>query len=172
MTFLPEELTGAEERTCTHLPAHHVTPLVAHQWKVAPRLDPVLICVPDDGLAGRTDNQFFLQLGSGINHHTTLIFSSLQTIVGNHGAFLGKAFYMLCLFGEERLGDEQREVGILCTCLLEHQVKLMLHLLPDSVAIGFDDHTAAHCRLLSEVGLYDQVVVPLTIVVGTFCQFF
>ena len=36
MTFLPEELRSTQERTSTHLPAHHVTPLVTHQGQVAP----------------------------------------------------------------------------------------------------------------------------------------
>ena len=36
VSFLPKELRCAEERTCTHLPTHNVTPLIAHQWQVAP----------------------------------------------------------------------------------------------------------------------------------------
>ena len=36
MALLPQELRGTEERTGAHLPAHHVTPLVAHQGQVAP----------------------------------------------------------------------------------------------------------------------------------------
>ena len=36
VALLPEELAGAQEWACTHLPTHYVTPLVAHQWQIAP----------------------------------------------------------------------------------------------------------------------------------------
>ena len=32
MSFLPQEFRCAQEWTRAHLPSHHVTPLVAHQW--------------------------------------------------------------------------------------------------------------------------------------------
>ena len=79
---------------------------------------------------------------------------------------------MLGLAREERLWYEQREVCVLRTRLLEHLVKLVLHLLPDSVAVRLDYHAAAHGRLLGQVGLGHQVVVPLAVVVSPFGQVF
>ena len=49
MTFLPQELSSTQEQACTHLPTHHVCPLIAEDRQVAIALDPVLISVPDDG---------------------------------------------------------------------------------------------------------------------------
>ena len=79
---------------------------------------------------------------------------------------------MFCLTREERLGYEQWEVSILYARLLEHGVELMLHLLPYCVSIRFDDHASAYCRLLCEVSFHYQVVVPLTVVVSPFGEFF
>ena len=53
VAFLPKELRRAQEGPCAHLPAHHVAPLVAHQRQVAVRVNPVLVCVPDDGFRRR-----------------------------------------------------------------------------------------------------------------------
>ena len=86
-------------------------------------------------------------------------------MVRHHGALLGEALHVLGLAAEERFGDEQREIGVHMTRLLEHPVELMLHLFPDGVAIGFDDHAAAHGGLLGQIGLYHQIVVPLRIIV-------
>ena len=50
---------------------------------------------------------------------------------------------MLGLAAEEGLGDEEREVRVLVSGFLEHAVENMLHLLPDGVSVGLDDHAAA-----------------------------
>ena len=165
VTLLPEELRRAEERTCTHLPTHNITPLVAHQWQIAPRVNPVLISIPDDGLTGRTDNQLFLQLCVRVNLHSIAILCSLQTIVSNHGTLLGESLYVLSLTREEALRNQHWEVSILHTCLLKHLVKLCLNLLPDSIAVWLDNHTTTYGRLLNQVCLYYQVIVPLRVVV-------
>ena len=82
----------------------------------------------------------------------------------NYGALLGESFYMLSFATEERFRDEEREVSVLCSGFLEHQVELMLHFLPNSVAVGLDDHASAYGRLLSEVSLGHKIVVPLAVV--------
>ena len=62
------------------------------------------------------------------------------------------------------------------TCGLEHIVEGALHLLPDGVAVRFDDHTASDGRIFCQIGTDDQFVVPLGIVLGAFykifCHFF
>ena len=179
VAFLPEELGGAEEHAGTHLPAHDVAPLVAEDGQVAMRGDPVLIGCPDDGFGGGAHDELFLKLGFGIDDDTGAVGVVLETIVGNHGTFLGEAFDVLGLTAEVRLGDKEWEIGVLYTSGLEHIVQGALHLFPNCIAVGLDDHTATYCCLLSEVGIHDQVVVPTRVVVGTlghlvqfFCHFY
>ena len=171
VAFLPEKLGGAEERTRAHLPAHDVTPLVAHDRQVAPGVDPVLIRVPDHRLGGRTDDKGLVELGLGVNNDLPVV-GSFQTVVSHHGAFFGEAFDVLCLTGKEAHGDEQREIGVLYARCLEHLVELGLHLLPDSIAVRLDNHTAAHRSNLCQVGFHHQVVVPLTVIVSALGQLF
>ena len=133
-------------------------------------MNPVLIGVPDNGLGGGTNYQLFLKLSSGIDHHAAI--GSLQTVVCYYGALLGEALHVFSLTAQERFGNQQGEVGVLSTCLLEHLVQLLLHLLPNGVAIGFDDHTSTYGRLLCQVGFNYQIVIPLTVVVSSFCQIF
>ena len=71
---------------------------------------------------------------------------------------------MLGLTAQERLRYEQREIGVLMPCLLEHGVEYMLHLLPYRITVRFNDHTAPHSRTFCKIGLYNQVVIPLGIV--------
>ena len=172
VSLLPQEFGCAEEWAGAHLPSHDVAPLVAHQWQVAPRVNPVAVGVPYNSLRRGADDEFLLKLCRGVNLHTALVVLGAQAIMGHHGALLGEAFHMLGFLGEERLRDKQWEVGILRASLLEHQVELVLHLLPDGITIGFDHHTSAYCRLLGEVGLHYQIIKPLTIVVSPLCKFF
>ena len=87
--------------------------------------------------------------------------------MGHDGSLLGKSFHVLGLTAEERLRYQQGEVGVLGACLLEHLVQLLLHLLPNGIAIGLDYHTSTHGRLLCQVSLYHQIVVPLAVIIGS-----
>ncbi len=82
----------------------------------------------------------------------------------DHGAFLGEPRGVLLFLGQERQGDEQREIGVDVAGGLEPVVEFALHLFPDGVAVGFDDHAAAHRRMLGEVGAFDDVEVPLRVI--------
>ena len=164
MTLLPQELGGTQEQARTHLPAHDVRPLVAEDRQVAVRLDPVFIGVPDDGLRRGTHNQLLFELGIGVYHDAFAFGIVLQAVVRHHGALLGKALDMVRLLREEGLGDEQREIGVLMPRILEHLVQRVVHLLPNGIAVGFDDHTSAYGRVFGQPGLHDQVVVPLRVV--------
>lgn len=55
---------------------------------------------------------------------------------------------------------------------LKHIVELPLHLFPYCISIRLYYHTAAHGRLFGEVGLYDQIVIPLRIIFAPFGQLF
>ena len=165
MPLLPEEFGRAQEQTRTHLPTNHVGPLVAQDRQIPIRLDPSFIGVPDNRLRGGANDQLLFEFGIGVDHHAFPIRIVFQTVVGYDGTLLGEAFDMAGLFREKRLGNEEREVGVFMPCLLEHFVQRRLHLLPDGIAIGLDDHAPAHRRVLGQTGLYYQVVVPLRIVV-------
>ena len=91
----------------------------------------------------------------------------LEPIVGDDGAFLGEALGHLLFLGQERLGDEQREVGVDVAGVLEHAVEGPLHLLPDGVAVRLDDHAAAHVGVLGQAGALDDVEIPLGVILGT-----
>ena len=90
----------------------------------------------------------------------------------HHGAFLGESRHVLRFATEEGFGDEEREICVLHARLLEHLVKRALHLLPDGVAVGFDDHASAHGGLLCEICFQGEIVVPLGIIVRPFGNLF
>ena len=92
--------------------------------------------------------------------------------MGDDGALLGEALDMLGLTGEEALGDEEGEVGVLVTGLFEHAVELVVHLLPDGIAIGFYHHATADGALLGEVGADDEFIVPFGVVFAAFGKVF
>ena len=172
MAFLPEEFRCAEEHAGAHLPAHYVGPLVAQHGEVAPAVNPVLICAPYDCFRCGAHYQFFFEPCFGVDYDSLALGVVLEAVVCHHGAFLGKAFDVLGLAAEERLGNEQGEVCVLHPGGLEHAVEGLLHLLPDGVAVGLDYHAAAHGRLLGEVGLYHEFVVPLRVVFAAFGETF
>ena len=132
-------------------------------------MDPVLICAPDDGFRCGAYDEFFFQTCFGIYNHATAFGVVLEAIVCHYGTFLGEAFHMLGFTAEERFWYQEGKVGVLHTCFLEHAVEGLLHLFPDGVAVGFDHHAAADCRLLGEVGFYHKLIVPLRVVLATFC---
>jgi hypothetical protein len=45
--------------------------------------------------------------------------------------------------------------------LLEAAVHLLLNQFPDAVTVGLDDHAAAYRRVVHQIGLQDDVGIPL-----------
>ena len=152
--LLPLELTRAQEHPRPQLPAHDVAPLVDQQRQVAMAVDPLAEEVADDGLRGRTDDVGLLQLlPPGVRHDREL---------GR------EALHVLRLLLDEAHGDEQREGGVLVSGGLEALVEVALDRLPDGEAVRPDDHAALHdVGRLGELGLGDDVLVPLGVVLGT-----
>ena len=147
VALLPEKFRRAQEQAGTHLPAYDVRPLVAEDRQVAVGLDPALVSVPDDRFRGGTDDQLLFEFGIGIDHDALALGIVFQAVVGDHGALLGKAFHVVGLFREERLGDEEREIGVLVPRVLKHLVQGRLHFLPDGIAVRLDYHAAAYGRI-------------------------
>ena len=117
--LLPEELGSTQEETRTHLPTHHITPLVAENRQVAVRRDPVLVGAPDDGLRSRTDDQLFLQLCLRIDYYAFAIGVVHQAVMGHDCTLFGETFHMLRLTAEERFRNQEGEIGIFYPFLFE-----------------------------------------------------
>src|SRR5262249_26116188 len=83
-----------------------------------------------------------------------------QPMVRDHGALLGKALDVLGLTRHVGLRDEEREIRVLMPGFLEHAVERLLHVLPQGIAVRPDDHAALDARVLGELRLCNDVVVP------------
>ena len=81
-------------------------------------------------------------------------------MMGHHRALLGEAFDMLRFLLHVTQRNEQREIGVLMPGRFEHRVELPLHVFPDAVAPGLDDHAAAHVGLLRQIGGADDLLIP------------
>ena len=172
MSFLPKELGRTQEKTCTHFPTQHIGPLVTKNRKVAIRLYPIFIGTPNNRFRCRANNKFFFETCGRIDNNTRTIRGILQPIMSYNGTFFGKTFNVLGLTAQIRLGNKQGEIGIYMSGRLKHIVELPLHLFPYCVSIRLYYHTTAHSRLFGEVGLYDQIVIPLRIILAPFGQLF
>src|SRR6185369_3356829 len=100
----------------------------------------------DDGLARGPDGVALLEL--------------LAATLGDPGALGREAFDVVGLELEQGLGDQQREVGVLVPGGLDAAVEQPLDVLPEAVAVGPDDHGAAHGRVVGELGLAHDLEVP------------
>ena len=147
MAFLPEKFRGAQKHARAQLPANHVGPLVHQHGQVAPALDPLGEEVADDGLRRRTDD--------------VRLFQFLAAGDGHHGQLRREAFDVLGFLVQKALRDQQREIHVLMAGGLEAVVELALQQLPDSVAVGLDDHAAFDdFGGLGHVALQNDVLIP------------
>src|SRR5262249_44778388 len=67
---------------------------------------------------------------------------------------------------EETARDEEGEVGVDVAGVLEHPIQAALHLLPDGVAGRLDDHAAAHGAVVGQFGAFDDIEIPLRVILG------
>ncbi len=162
--FLPQELGRAQKQPRAHLPAHDVRPLVDQQRQVAIALHPARERVADDGLGRRPHHQRLLELAG---RHELAVGVRLEPVVCDHCALRREPFDVRRFLLQERQRDEQRKVRVLVARGFEHVVERALHVLPERVAPGSDDHAAAHGRVFGEVGTDNDLLVPLGVVLGT-----
>ena len=92
MPFLPEELCRPKKKSRTHLPTHHISPLVDQDRQIAPRLDPLGVHGTDDCFAGRSHNERLLKF-AGRNQFAFGV--EFQAMMRDNSAFLGKSLNML-----------------------------------------------------------------------------
>ena len=87
--------------------------------------------------------------------------------MGDDGAFLGESLGHLLFAGQERFGNEEREISVDVAGVLEHAVEGRCMLFPDGVAMRLDDHAAAHVGVLGQAGALHDVEIPLGIILCT-----
>ena len=147
VALLPQELGGPQEEAGPQFPAHHVGPLVQEEGEVTVALDPLGQERVDDRLASGPDDDRLLEL--------------LAAPVGHYGQLGAETLNVFGFAPEVALGDEQREVSILRPGRLDAGVDLGLHALPDGIPVGPDDDRAPHRSSLGQLGLGQDVLVPL-----------
>ena len=130
VTFLPEKLEGAKEKPRAHLPADDVRPLIDENGKITIALHPFRVHGVDDRLGCRPNDQRLVQL--------------LSAAVSDYRHLGSEPLDVLRLLVEEALRDEQWEIGVLVSGVLEHHVELLLHPLPNTVAARSDDHASTN----------------------------
>ena len=163
VAFLPEELGGAKEEARAHFPADDVSPLVDEDREVAIRLHPLRVSFANDGLRGRSDDERLLELA---RRDEFAIRAGFEARVGDDGTFLGEAIDVRGFLLNVANRNEEREVGVHMAGLLEHRVEVALDVLPEGVAPRLDDHAAADGAILGQVGVLDDLEVPLRVVFG------
>ena len=163
VAFLPEELGGAQEKTRAHLPAYHVGPLVNQDGQITVGLYPLRIGLADDGLGGRADNEWLFQF-AGRDELT--IGARLEARVRDDGTFLGEAIHVCGFLLDIADRNEEREIGVHMARLLKHRIEVALDIFPKGVAPGLNHHTATDGGILGQVGVLDDLQVPLRIILG------
>ena len=83
MSFLPQELSGTQERSGLLLPTYHGTPLIVYLRQVSVRMDVILIEITEQGLGSRSDAK---SLGKFV-----------QSSLSNPCYFGCETFYMILL---------------------------------------------------------------------------
>jgi hypothetical protein len=101
------------------LPSHNVCPLVKAQGKISMRVDPLSIAGIHDGLTGRSDGNWLLEI-------------SLSRL-GDPGDLRGETLNVILLLAKGSLRDEHGEIAVLHSVLLEAGVEETLNTFPNEV---------------------------------------
>ena len=118
VTFLPEELTSADERSrVLELPSDDIGPLVKEQRQVTMRPNPFSIGRVHDCLGSRPDSDRL--------RHLTL------SRLGNPSDLGSEARYMVLLLIKRLLSHKHGEVAVLHAVLLEKCIGEVCNLFPD-----------------------------------------
>src|SRR5437764_4590900 len=85
VSFLPKELSCAEENAGPHLPANDVAPLIDQDRQIAIALDPLRVARADDCFRSRPNDQW---LGKRTRRNQLAFGIRLEPAMGNNRAFL------------------------------------------------------------------------------------
>ena len=72
-----------------------------------------------------------------------------------------KAFDVMFFLVDKAAGNQQRKRDVLVAGGFEAAVQRLLHVFPERPAVGPHDHAAAHRRVVGQLRLQYQLVVPL-----------
>ena len=151
VSLLPKELRSPEKKSGSLFPTHHVSPLVDQNRQISIAIDPLRIHVANHCFGSWTDDQWLFQFFTSPNgHHRTLWAESLN---------------MLSFSVQELLRNQQREVGIYMSCFFEHSVQPRLHCFPDCKATRANDHASLDRSVISQLTCFDNIQIPLGVVV-------
>src|SRR5215468_2474308 len=95
--------------------------------------------------------------------------------MGDDGTFLGEPFYVLGLFGEIAERNEKWKIRVTMSGRAKHRVELMLHVLPNPITPGTNDHAAANITRLGQLGRPHHLLIPfrkIFVATWTDCSFF
>ena len=147
VALLPEELTPAQERTGSLLPAHDAAPLVIQARQIAPAVHDVAPVLAEERLGRRAHAQALRQL--------------LAAAHRDPRALGREALDVVLLLLQQALGDQHRHGHVLVTGRLELAVEYLLDVLPDGVAIRAQDEQALDIGIVHQLRLGAHVGEPL-----------
>ena len=156
MPLLPEKFGCPQEQPRPFLPPHDVRPLVDQDRQIPPGLDPLAVHMSDHRLGRRTDDQ--------------RLFEFLAARVRHDGAFGSEPLDVLRLLFEEGVRDQEREVGVDVSRLLEGVVEVPLDRLPDGVPGRTDDHASADGSVIRKFRCLDDIEVPFGEIRASWCD--
>ena len=148
VTLLPKELGGTQERTGGLFPTHDVAPLVVQLGQVTVGLNDIAIVLAEQRLGGGADGQALGQL--------------VLTADRDPSTLGSKALYVILLLLQKGFGDQHGHIYIFVARGLESCIQILLDIFPDRIAVGTDNHAAVHAGIVNQLGLLDNVGVPLT----------
>jgi len=103
--------------------------------------------MPDNRFRSRPDHQRLRQLFPAPNRH--------------HRQFRRKSLHVMLLFVDKTSRNQQRKRHILVSRSLKSPVQRRLHVLPQRPSIRPHNHAPAHRRIIRQLRLQHQLVVPL-----------
>ena len=101
----------------------------------------------EESLGGRTNTEPVLKL--------------LISSVSYPCNFRSKALNVILFLLKKAFRNEHRHTNVFVAGFLEHSIKDMLNVLPDSIAVRANYHTALNAGIFDEFGFFADVSVPL-----------
>src|SRR5207248_6580113 len=80
---------------------------------------------------------------------------------GNHREFRRKSFHVVFFLVDKAARNQQWKRHVLVASSLESPVQRLLHILPERPTIRTHNHATTHRRIVSQLRLQNQLVVPL-----------
>ena len=125
----------------------HAAPLVVQLGQVPVGVDDIFVVLTEERLAGGTNAVALLQ--------------RLAAAGGDPGALRREALHMILLLLQQALRDEHGKVYVLVAGGFKLPVQLVLHVLPDGVAVGAVDEHSLDAGVVDQLRFSAHVCEPL-----------